>query len=343
MQSSSETNSKETAVHRVTVIMPIRNERDFVERSLGAVLDQNYPHESLEVLVVDGMSTDGTTEYVRNHPDARVRLVENPGKIVSKGLNLGILEAQGDIIVRIDGHTIIARDYVRCCVEALVRSGADNVGGRMNATGSTRFGRAVAIATSSPFGVGNARFHYSQKEEYVDTVYMGTWWRSTFERNGLFDEELVRDQDDEFNYRLRGNGGMILLSPTILSEYFNRATVGSLISQYFQYGYWKVRVLQKQPGQMSVRQFVPLVFVMAIAVGVCAIILMHDGWILPVLGGMVYLATALYFGVRSCLPSSLSLLPRVLISFFILHASYGAGFAAGLVRFRDGWRKRKKP
>jgi succinoglycan biosynthesis protein ExoA len=340
MQAASATTNEGMGVHQVSVIMPVRNERDFIERSLGAVLGQDYPHEKLEVLVVDGMSTDGTTEYVRNHPDSRVRLVENPGKIVSKALNLGISNAQGDIIVRIDGHTMIAPDYVRCCVETLVRSGADNVGGRMNAIGSTQFGKAVAIATSSPFGVGNARFHYSQNEEYVDTVYMGTWWRSTFERNGFFDEELVRDQDDEFNYRLRGNGGKILLSPTILSEYFNRATVGSLFSQYFQYGCWKVRVLQKQPGQMRVRQFVPLVFVLAIGVGLSAIILVHDGWLLPIVGGMAYLASALYFGIRSSPRSSLSLLPRILLSFFILHVSYGAGFAAGLVRFRDGWGRR---
>src|SRR3954465_12513533 len=123
------------------------------------------------------------------------------------------------------------------------------------------FGQAVALATSSPFGVGGSRFHYAQSEEWVDSVYMGAWPRSAFERNGFFDEELVRNQDDEFNYRLRSNGGRILLNPRIKSHYYNRSTARSLWRQYFQYGLWKVRVMQKHPRQMSVRHFAPAALV----------------------------------------------------------------------------------
>src|SRR5262245_34169273 len=195
----------------VTVIMPVRQEAGFIARSLGAVLAQEYPVERLEVLVADGGSTDGTREIVQAHQarHPNLRLVDNPGQIVPTGLNAALRHARGEVIVRVDGHTEIAPDYVLECVSALRRMGADNVGGRMNAIGEGPFGEAVALATSSPFGIGNARFHYSDREEWVDTVYMGAWPREVFARIGLFDEELVRDQDEEFNYRLLGLGGRI--------------------------------------------------------------------------------------------------------------------------------------
>ena len=144
-----------------------------------------------------------------------IKIIDNPGLIVPTGFNAAIRAANGEILIRIDGHTTIAPDYVSQCVETLQRTGADNVGGRMNANGTTPFGRTVALSTSSPFGVGGARFHYSDQEEWVDTVYMGAWPSRVFEQIGGFDEELVRDQDDEFNYRLRENGGRILLNPKI--------------------------------------------------------------------------------------------------------------------------------
>ncbi|HEY7543362.1 MAG TPA: glycosyltransferase family 2 protein, partial [Blastocatellia bacterium] len=213
----------------VTVIMPIRNEAGFITRSLGAALGQDYPGDRMEVIIADGMSTDATREVIAQlseaHPRIAVRIVDNPEKIVPTGFNRALEQAKGDVIVRVDGHTIIASDYVRQCVAALERTGADNVGGRMEAVTHGRFGKAVAIATSSPFGVGGARFHYSNQEEYVDTVYMGAWPRSVFERVGLFDEEQVRNQDDEFNYRLLSHGGKILLTPQIKSKYYNRSTI----------------------------------------------------------------------------------------------------------------------
>src|SRR5690606_4682773 len=194
----------------VSVIMPIRNEAAFIERSLGAVLAQDYPHTHLEVLVADGMSSDTTRLIIGDlaaGSDVPVTIVDNPGKIVPTGFNRALAQARGDIIVRVDGHTIVAPDYVTECVAALERSGADNVGGRMNAVSSSLLGEAIALATSSPFGVGGSRFHYSQEDEWVDTVYMGAWPRSVFERIGGFDEDMVRNQDDEFNYRLRSAGG----------------------------------------------------------------------------------------------------------------------------------------
>jgi succinoglycan biosynthesis protein ExoA len=326
-----------TGLPLVSVIMPIRNEVEHVERCLDAVLAQDYPADCLDVVVLDGMSEDRTREivsgYVQGYPN--VRLLDNPQRIVSTALNIGIRAAKGDILIRVDGHTTIAPDYVRQCVAALGRTGADNVGGRMDAESSGLFGEAVALATSSPFGVGDARFHYSRKEEWADTVYMGAYRREVFDRVGLFDEEMVRDQDDEFNYRLRARGGRILLCPQIRSRYTNRSSPRKLWRQYFEYGYWKVRVLQKHPRQMSWRQFVPPMFVMAL-LGTLGLSAFGVFWPLASIAGsylVANLAASLSIAVRSGL-RHLAVLPVV---FAILHVSWGMGFLSGLLRFANRW------
>ena len=216
----------------VSIIMPVHNEADHIQNNLEALLVQDYSRHKIEVIIAEGMSTDRTRiladDFAAQNPHLPVRIFDNPKKIVPTGMNIALNQARGEIIIRIDGHTKIAPDYVRQCVEAIQRTGAENVGGRMNASGGTRFGETVALATSTPFGIGGGRFHYSDKEEWVDTVYMGAWPRSVFEKIGLFDEELVRDQDDEFNYRLRAAGGKILLSPNIKSLYTVRSSPSAL-------------------------------------------------------------------------------------------------------------------
>lgn len=328
----------------VTVIMPIRNEAAFISRSLGAVLAQDYPAHLTEVVVSDGMSDDATRDVIARlaaeHPDVKVTIVDNPGRIVPTGFNRALAVATGDIIVRVDGHTIIAPDYVRSCVELLRETGADNVGGRMDAVAEGQFGRATALATASRFGIGNARFHYYASDAWVDTVYMGAWPRSVFQRVGLFDEEQVRNQDDEFNYRIRERGGKILLSPRIRSRYYNRTTLRSLWKQYFQYGFWKVRVMQKHPRQMSARQFVPPALVATLGLA----LLLAPVWrmaamVLTLVGGSYVtanLAASLAIGLEDA-PDVAVLLPAV---FATLHFSYGCGFVMGLVRFADRWRDR---
>lgn len=325
----------------VSVLMPIRNEAKFIERSLGAVLNQDYPPGYMEVLIADGMSDDGTRTQIATlsakYPYIPVIVLDNPGRIVPTGLNLALQRARGDVIVRVDGHTIIARDYVRQCVNALARSGAENVGGRMDAVASTPFGEAVALATSSPFGVGGARFHYANRDEWVDTVYLGAWPRRVFEQIGPFDEELVRNQDDELNYRLREKGGRIFLSNRIRSRYYNRTSLRSLWRQYFQYGLWKVRVMQKHPRQMRMRQFVPPAFVASLMSGA----LLAPFAALFVILWLVLLALyAAANGVASFLVARrngwkyLMLLPLV---FGVLHVSYGLGFLNGMLRFAGRW------
>jgi glycosyltransferase involved in cell wall biosynthesis len=323
-----------------SIILPIRNESAYIEKTLHSLLVQDYPFDQMEILIADGMSTDDTRAIIHDfavlHSQLQIHILDNLGKIVPTGINTALGQAKGDIIIRIDGHTVIAPDYVRQCVETLQRTGADNVGGKMNPIGNNPFGKAVALATSTPFGIGGGRFHYSDEEEYVDTVYMGAWPRRVFEKIGLFDEELVRDQDDEFNYRLRASGGKILLSPAIKSEYTVRGIPSALWRQYFQYGFWKVRVLQKHPRQMSLRQFVPPVFVLALfgsAFLVLSPTLLSLSLVIPLLYFFTNLGASLWTASKRGW-RYLLLLPLI---FAILHLSYGLGFLVGLVKFWNRW------
>ena len=323
----------------ISIILPIRNEANFIRQSLDAILAQDAPMDQIEILVADGMSTDGTREiveeYQKNQPN--IHLVDNPGKIVPKGINAALRHAKGDIVIRVDGHTLIAPDYVRKCVDTLNRTKADNVGGCMSAIGTTAFGRAVALATSTPFGIGNSQFHYSQNEVETDSVYMGAWPKNVFKRIGLFDEELVRDQDDEFNYRLREYGGKIVLNPEIRSIYSTRSTPKSLWKQYFQYGFYKVRVLQKHPRQMSLRQFVPPVFVLSLLGSIIVSLFNRWGvWLLALTAGS-YLLANLAASVNIAARKGWRHLLVLPAAFAIIHLSYGLGFIAGLFKFWNRW------
>jgi len=323
----------------VSLILPIRNEAKHIRGCLESIAQQNFPHDQMEIIISDGLSTDNTKEVVETFKPSDIPLIwlDNPDKIVPTGLNLAIRQARGDVIIRVDGHTTLASDYVQQCVLALQCRGAENVGGRMNPVGKNTFGKAVALATSSPFGVGGARFHYSTQEEWVDTVYLGAWPKEVFQKVGLFDEELVRDQDDEFNYRLREAGGKILLIPRINSWYSVRSQPKDLWKQYLQYGFWKVRVFQKHPRQMRWSQFIPPIFVLAVLISLLIAILFSWGWKVPLALAGLYLLAALIATLLTAARKGwleVCLLP---FTFAILHVSYGSGFLWGLIKFRKRW------
>jgi succinoglycan biosynthesis protein ExoA len=328
----------------VTVIIPIRNEAAFIERSLGAVLSQEYPADRLEVLVVDGASDDGTRTIVQRMLAGRpsARLLDNPARIVPPALNIGLAEARGELIVRVDGHTILAPDYVARCAQVQAETGADCVGGLMCAVGETPFGESVALATAHPFGVGGSRFHYATEPQDADTVYMGAWPRHVFQDVGLFDEELVRNQDDEFNYRLRMAAGRIWLDPRIRSTYYARSTWRSLWRQYFQYGFWKVRVFQKVPGSARPRHWMPPLFALAVVGGFPVALL------IPILrpqylGGLVlYTMANLNVSIQIARKVGWHHLARLPLTFTTLHLAYGLGFWAGVARFGPPWRQTRR-
>jgi succinoglycan biosynthesis protein ExoA len=329
---------------RVSVIMPVRNEAAFIVRSLGAVLAQDYPPDRLEVIVADGQSTDGTREQVQalqgRHPN--LHLIDNPGRIVPTGLNAALRVARGDIIIRVDGHCEIAPDYVRNCVAHLKAGQAECVGGPIETIGEGPTAQAIAIAMGSPFGVGNSAFRVGHnRDRYVDTVAFPAYTRALLEQTGPFDEELVRNQDDEHNYRLRAMGNRILLAPDVRARYYSRASLRSLCRQYFQYGFWKVRVLQKHPRQMQPRQFVPPAFVAALLTSALLAPFFHwSRWALALTGG-AYLAANVTAAVYAAARHGWRHLPLLPLVFAALHLSYGLGFLAGLVRFWNRWRDRR--
>jgi len=324
----------------VSVVMPVRNEADFIDRSLMAVLAQNYPSESMEIIVADGLSTDATRtqiEKLKLTSNIPIYVVDNPERIAPSGLNRAIDKAQGEIIVRVDGHCEIEPDYVANCVKYLQAGRAEGVGGPIETLGETLQARAIAVAMSSTFGVGGSAFRtVNDREMYVDTVAFPGYKREIFKKVGYFNEELVRNQDDEFNYRLRKFGGRILLAPDIRSRYYSRSNFKSLWRQYFQYGYWKIRVFQLHPKQMSLRQFVPFSFVLAIILfSLLSIFFTFGKWGLLAVLGFYFLANlaATINAAKRIEPIGL---PLVFLSFPILHFSYGLGFAVGLFAF---WRK----
>jgi succinoglycan biosynthesis protein ExoA len=252
-----------TASPLVSIVVPCRNEADHIESCVRSILGQQPPEGDFELIVADGMSDDASCEILQQvaQQDPRLRIVNNPGRIVSTALNTAIRLARGKIIIRMDAHTEYASDYIQRCVEVLQETGADNVGGAWIAEGKGLAGRAIAAAFESPFAVGGARGHDSHYEGKVDTVYLGCWPRYVFERFGLFDEELVRNQDDEFSLRLTRGGGKIWQSPRIKSRYRPRESLRSLFKQYLQYGYWKVRVIQKHTRPASIRHLLPAGFI----------------------------------------------------------------------------------
>lgn len=327
----------------VTIILPVYNEAAYIEKCLDAIALQDFqPLNQMEVLVVDGMSTDGTREIVREfslqHPKLNIRLLDNPGRIVPTGMNLAMRKARGEIIIRVDGHCIIARDYVRQCLIHMLNDSVDGVGGPMDTIGETSLSDSIAVAMSSPFGVGNSAFRTVKgKTMLADTVPFPAYSRRIIEQAGGYDEELVRNQDDEYNYRIRKLGGKILLAEDVRSKYFSRGSYLKLWKQYYQYGFYKVRVLQKHPRQMSPRQFIPGLFVTTLIVS--AVLGLVSVWGQLLLGAVLaaYLVANLAATVITAARWGWRHLVHLPITFGILHLSYGTGFLAGMLHFRERW------
>ena len=321
----------------VSIIMPIRNEEEFISKSLISILNQNYPSNLMEIIVVDGRSTDKTKEivlkFIEETKTHKILLLDNPFKIVPFALNIGIKCAKGDIIIRVDGHCEIQPDYIKRCVECLKKTGADCVGGVIEAIGMTYLAKAIGLAQSSVFGVGDSIFRIGTKKgKYVATLAFGAYLRDIFERIGYFDEELVCNQDDEFNYRLIQAGGKIYLEPSIKTIYYCRTNLKDLAKQYFRYGFWKVRVFQKRGKIISYRHIVPSIFVLGLLVSVILSIVMRTTLYFFIVF-IPYLITNLFFSILANYKdiSTLFLLP---FCYFTIHFSYGLGFLFGLWKFR---------
>jgi glycosyltransferase involved in cell wall biosynthesis len=316
----------------VSVVIPCRNEKDHIEACVRSMLAQQPPAGGFEVIVADGMSDDGTREILEriSREDSRLRLVDNPEQITPCGMNAGIAVAHGQYVAIAGAHNRYAPDYLQQSVAVLEETGSDNVGGAVICEAHTLVQRAVAAAHHSPFGAGGARWHDPNYEGPADTVFGGVYRREVFDRIGLFDRELIRNQDDEFNLRLTRASGTIWQSTRIRSWYHPRATLRSLFHQYFQYGYWKVRVIRKHRLPASIRHVVPVAFVVSF-------VLLPVAALLWPAAGLAWLALtaayALCSGFASFRAASrrgwdvLLLMPLV---FACYHFGYGIGFLAGI-------------
>jgi glycosyltransferase involved in cell wall biosynthesis len=330
------------AAPAVTLIVPMFNERRRIRACLQSILAQDVPPDRVEILLVDGGSTDGTLEIVREmmaaHPGAAVRLIDNERRIPAAALNLGIRQARGAYILRLDAHCEAAPDFIRKTLEVLDRTGAACVGGCLTSVGEGRTGRAVALAMSSPFGVGNAHFRYLREERSVDAVAFGAYRREIFDEIGLYDEDLVYSEDNELNDRLTRTGRRVVLSPEIRVRYFTRETLGALWQQYFHYGFGRTRYAMRAPGSLRPRHVAPFALIGFLGAALLAGFLDTRFWLalIGVLG--LWLLAAVAATLRIGIARGGDALPLVPLAFACQHFGYGLGQWAGLVSPRRSGR-----
>ncbi len=319
----------------VSIVIPVLNEERDVEACVRAVLAQDYPRELIEVIVVNGPSTDRTSEIVRSlaREDGRVRPLSSPLKLIPYSMNIGLAAASGEVVVRIDGHSVVAPDHVRRLVAYLSRSGADHVGGVMRATGRTYVARAIALATSSPFGVGTARFRYTTREQDIDTVAFGAYRREALRRLGGFDERFPIGEDPELDHRIQLQGGRVCVTPSVETEYYCRDSLPRLAKQYVRYGRAKAKILHKHGTLPSPRALAPaLVVLLIVFLAVAALFSFRARKALVSVLAMygVGLVNASAFTARRRGPRYAPLLP---VAFATLHLSHGIGFLSALPVF----------
>ncbi len=323
---------------KVSVIIPVRNEADTIIGTLDNIVSQDYPKDRFEVIVADGMSDDGTTQLIEEYSkkNKQVTLILNENRIVPTGLNLTLSIAKGEVIVRMDAHSFYPSNYISTLVEALYRYDVANVGCVIDTIPGvdTRMGKSIAIALSSTFGVGNSLFRTGvSKPVYVDTVPFGCFKREVFDSIGLFDEELVRNQDDEFNARMIKSGYKILLIPDIGCSYQARTSLKDLSRMLYQYGLFKPLVNKKIGDVATVRQLIPLFFVIYLSIGSVLSLFSSIVSILYLLGLLFYMLVDTLFSVRqSTEKRDLLLIPYLFITYPVMHFSYGLGYIIGLWR-----------
>jgi glycosyltransferase involved in cell wall biosynthesis len=307
---------------KVSVIVPCYNEQSTIRLLLEALREQTYPRSAMEVIVADGLSTDGTREAIlgfqRDFPDLAVRVVDNAKRIIPSGANRAIEASRGDIIIRLENS-----------VRAHAEGRGDNVGGvwEIRPGADTWIARSIAVAAAHPLGVGDALYRHAKRAAEVDTVPFGSFRRTLVEQVGFFDETLLSNEDYEFNARVRKWGGKIWLDPSIRSVYFARATLPELIRQYWRYGFWKWRMLRRYPDTLRWRQALPPVFVLSlIGLAVLALFFPLAGLVLAV-EFLLYVFIMILAGLRLALQQKRAyLIVGLPLAIATMHISWGSGF-----------------
>lgn len=322
----------------VSIIIPCLNEEKTIRRVLQALYDQQFPRDQMEVVIADGGSNDHTLmvidEFRTQHADLEIRVVENPQKQIPVALNLAIRAAQGEIIIRMDGHSLPALNYVVTCVNDLLAKKGDNVGGRWEIIpgAETWMARGISAAAAHPLGVGNVRYRISGEAGPVDTVPFGCYYRSLFDRVGYFDESLLTNEDYELNTRIREMGGIVWFDPDIVCQYYSRSTLFDLARQYWRYGFWKARMVKRYPSSIKLRQLLPPLFVAGLVFLLVSGLFSHYFLI------AFFAVFFLYMGiiVIASIPevrkrNDLSLIAGMPLAILTMHITWGSGFIISLL------------
>ncbi len=317
----------------ISVIVPVYNEERYIDACLESMLAQDYPKDAMEWFFVDGMSSDRTLEILNGYQERfpeLIRVLKNPNKTVPFAMNLAIREAKGVYIIRLDAHAEYEKDYFSKCVEVLDETGADNVGGVMETKARTSIGQTIAKMLSSKFGVGDSQFRTNGKDGYVDTVPFGAFRREIFEKVGLYDERLTRNQDSELNYRIIHNGGKIYLSNRIKLAYYCRDSVKGIVKMAMLNGKWNIITSKFCPGSMRLRHFIPCFFVLSLIGMPLATMLWRPFGILFALELLAYFALDVMFSGKSA--KNIKEFFQLLYLFPLFHISYGFGSVLGIVK-----------
>lgn len=317
----------------LSIICPIYNEEKYIAKCIDSIVSQDYPKDDLEVIFADGMSSDNTRKIVAEY-SARypwIKLIDNPYRIVPPALNKAIDASHGDIIMRLDAHAEYPNNYFSELTRQLRELNADNVGGVCETLpiNDSATARAIACVLSSKFGMGDSSFRVGAKDIcLVDTVPFGCWPRSVFDKIGKFDLELIRNQDDEFNGRIKNAGGKIYLIPSVKIKYFARDKISKVAKMFYQYGLFKPLVNKKLGSPATLRQFIPLLFVLGLFLGLIVNIIWKPFIHIYLFGIALYLILALLFSLKS--NGNLKQILIQIWTYFVVHFSYGVGYIVGI-------------
>ena len=316
---------------KVSVVMPVYNEKGYIKQCIESLLQQDYPLQNMEWIFVDGGSTDCTKSIINKYSECYptlIKILDNPRKIVPCAMNIGIAETRGEYVIRLDAHADYPKDYISRCVYWLEKTDACNVGGIAQTKAKGRIGNAIAKMLSSKFGVGNSQFRIHGRSGYVDTVPFGAFRRAVFRTIGGYDERLVRNQDNELNYRIRKMGGKIYLSSDICFSYYCRDNLTGIVEMSYKNGMWNVVTMYLCPGSMGLRHFVPFMFVMSI-IALCILSYVSHFFIT-----FLVLELATYFLISiitaAKLGKNLCEILLLILLFPMFHISYGVGSIFGL-------------
>lgn len=317
----------------ISVVMPVYNEEKYIENCIDSLLLQDYPKNRMEWIFVDGMSSDKTRIlidiYIKKYPEL-IKVLNNPNRTVPYAMNIGIKQAKGKYIIRLDAHADYSKDYISKCVYYLELTDADNVGGIAETKSKGFVGNAIAKMLSSRFGVGNSEFRTNGDSGYVDTVPFGAFRKDVFEKWGGYDERLTRNQDNEMNYRIRKNGGKIYLSSDIKLSYYCRDSIKGISDMAVKNGMWNVITMKLCPGSMGIRHFIPLVFLFSLIFLPISGIFFRPFWWIFVAEMILYIVLDCVFSAKKA--DGLKEFLLLIILFPIFHITYGFGSLKGLLK-----------